>query len=48
MKMHLLNIANQLGADQKEKKQLVEHFKTDVVTPNAVRSVLQNIRNLDQ
>lgn len=48
MKMHLLNIANQLGADQKEKKQLVEHFKTDVVTPNAVRLVLQNIRNLDQ
>ena len=48
MKMHLLNIANQLGANEHEKRQLVDHFKTDTVTPNTVRTVLQSLRNTNQ
>ncbi|MEY3040422.1 MAG: 3-hydroxy-3-methylglutaryl-coenzyme reductase, partial [Bacteroidota bacterium] len=31
MKMHLLNILNQLGADQQEKAAMVEYFKTHTV-----------------
>ena len=48
MKMHLLNIANQLGANEQEKIQLVDHFKTDTVTPNTVRAILHNIRNTNR
>ncbi len=47
MKMHLLNIANQLEASEQEKVQLVEHFKTDTVTPSAVRNILHGLRNKD-
>ena len=48
MKMHLLNIANQFGANEHEKRQLVDHFKTDTVTPNTVHTVLQSLRNTNQ
>jgi hydroxymethylglutaryl-CoA reductase len=44
MKMHLMNILNQFKATQDEKKQLIEHFKTHVVTHNAVVNAIQNLR----
>ncbi|WP_396633259.1 hydroxymethylglutaryl-CoA reductase, degradative [Maribacter sp. R86514] len=44
MKMHLLNILNQLGANENEKATLVEHFKTNQVTHHAVESQLSIIR----
>jgi len=45
MKMHLLNLLNQLGASEKEKKQLVEHFKANVVTNASVKEALEQIQN---
>ncbi len=47
MKMHLLNILNQLGASAKEKKVLIDHFKKNTVTHNSVVSALETIRKLD-
>jgi hydroxymethylglutaryl-CoA reductase len=44
MKMHLLNILNQLGATEAEKKQLIEHFKNDTVSHSAVVSTLDALR----
>jgi len=44
MKMHLLNILNQLGANENEKATLVEHFKTNQVTHHAVESQLSIVR----
>jgi len=44
MKMHLLNILNQLGANENEKATLAEHFKTNQVTHHAVESQLSIIR----
>lgn len=44
MKMHLLNILNQLEANQIEKEQIVEYFKTNVVTFPAVAEVFSKIR----
>ena len=44
MKMHLLNILNQLGASDTEKKQLIEHFKNDTVSHSAVVSTLDALR----
>ena len=40
MKMHLLNILNQMGATETEKQLMVEHFKTNVVSFNAVEQLL--------
>ena len=40
MKMHLLNILNQIGATETEKQLMVEHFKTNVVSFNAVEQLL--------
>ena len=40
MKMHLLNILNQMGATQDEKHEMVEYFKTNVVSFNAVEKAL--------
>ena len=40
MKMHLLNILNQIGATESEKKEMVEHFKTNVVSFRAVEQAL--------
>jgi hydroxymethylglutaryl-CoA reductase len=44
MKMHLLNILNQLGATEAEKQQLIEHFKNDTVSHSAVVSTLDALR----
>lgn len=45
MKMHLLNILNQFEATKIEKQQLIEHFKTNVVSHNAVGEALEVLRN---
>ena len=44
MKMHLLNIINQLGANDEEKKQLVTHFEQNTVSVSAVKAALDNLR----
>jgi hydroxymethylglutaryl-CoA reductase len=44
MKMHLLNILNQMGATESEKKQLVEYFKKHSATHNAVVEALEKLR----
>lgn len=45
MKMHLLNLLNQAGADEQEKKQLVTHFKDKEISNAAVTEALQKLRN---
>ncbi|WP_439152609.1 hydroxymethylglutaryl-CoA reductase, degradative [Winogradskyella sp.] len=44
MKMHLMNILNQFEATSAEKNELVEHFKTNVVTHSAVVEAIENLR----
>jgi hydroxymethylglutaryl-CoA reductase len=44
MKMHLLNILNQLEATEKEKEDIVEYFKSNVVTFPAVTDVFTKLR----
>lgn len=44
MKMHLMNILNQFGANKDEKKAMVEHFKSNVVSHSAVVEALENHR----
>ena len=44
MKMHLINILNSLDASDAEKKQLINHFKTNIVSFNSVEKELSNIR----
>jgi hydroxymethylglutaryl-CoA reductase len=44
MKMHLMNILNQFEASVDEKAQIIEHFKTNVVTHSAVVEALKNLR----
>jgi hydroxymethylglutaryl-CoA reductase len=44
MKMHLLNILNQLGASDLEKGKLVTHFKTNTVTHHEVELQLNALR----
>ncbi|WP_430429419.1 hydroxymethylglutaryl-CoA reductase, degradative [Maribacter litoralis] len=44
MKMHLLNILNQLGANENEKATLVDYFKTNPVTHHGVELQLNQIR----
>jgi hydroxymethylglutaryl-CoA reductase len=44
MKMHLLNILNQLEANPAEKEQLITHFKTNSVSQRAVSEALKNLR----
>ena len=44
MKMHLLNILNQFKATDKEKLQLVEHFKKNTVTHSAVVKAIEKLR----
>ena len=44
MKMHLLNILNQFEANDSEKRQLIEHFKTHTVTHSAVVDAIENLR----
>ena len=45
MKMHLMNILNQSGANEQEKIALSKHFETNTVTHNAVAKALGNLRN---
>jgi len=45
MKMHLLNMLNQLQANPAEKKALIAHFKTNVVTHSSVTEALTQLRN---
>ena len=40
MKMHLLNILNQMGATEAEKQAMIEHFKSNIVSFNAVEQAL--------
>lgn len=44
MKMHLLNLLNQLGANEAEKKELVAHFKSNMVTNASVKEALAKIQ----
>ena len=46
MKMHLLNILNQMGASEDEKQAMVEHFKSNVVSFNAVEQALAAWRKI--
>lgn len=45
MKMHLMNILNQFGANTYEKEELAKYFKTTTVTHSAVMEALKKIRN---
>lgn len=44
MKMHLLNMLNQLGATDEQKKQLVVHFKDNLVSNASVKEALEKIQ----
>ncbi len=44
MKMHLLNILNQLKANQKEELAAVDHFTNELVSFSAVREFLEKMR----
>jgi len=45
MKMHLLNILNQLGATPEEKKELIHYFKKNIASHSAVVQAFQALRN---
>jgi hydroxymethylglutaryl-CoA reductase len=45
MKMHLLNILNQLEASKSEKEAMIAHFKTHTVSHHAVVEALKNLRD---
>jgi len=47
MKMHLLNILNQLEATEKEKMTIQAHFENKVVTHKAVVDLFCEIRNVN-
>ncbi len=44
MKMHLMNILNQMGATEEDKKVLVGYFKTHTVTHSAVKEALEQLK----
>jgi len=44
MKMHLMNILNQMGATKDEKAKMVDHFKTHTVSHSEVVNTLASIR----
>ena len=44
MKMHLMNILNQLEATNSEKERAIEHFKTAQVSHNAVIELVEAYR----
>lgn len=48
MKMHLLNILNQLEATDTEKEQLVEHFKNKIVSFSAAVKAFCDLRGIEQ
>ncbi|HET8804330.1 MAG TPA: hydroxymethylglutaryl-CoA reductase, degradative [Aequorivita sp.] len=45
MKMHLMNILNQLHASREEKDEAMEYFKTTVVSHSSVVSYLEKLRS---
>lgn len=45
MKMHLMNILNQMEATDTEKQETVTHFKTNTVTHSAVVSFIEALRS---
>ncbi len=45
MKMHLMNILNQLQATPEEKEKTIKHFKTNTVTHSAVVSFIEVLRS---
>lgn len=47
MKMHLLNILNQLEATEEEKKIIVEHFKTNTVSHSAAVQKFCELRGIE-
>lgn len=46
MKMHLMNMLNQLQATKSEKEKMMAHFKHNTVTHSAVEAALSNLRFL--
>lgn len=44
MKMHLMNILNQFGANDHEKAVIIDYFKTHTVSHSAVVEALKNLR----
>ncbi len=47
MKMHLMNMLNQLGASENEKRNAVKHFETNPVSHSAVNDHIKHLRNFD-
>jgi hydroxymethylglutaryl-CoA reductase len=47
MKMHIMNILNQLGANDIEKKQAVKHFEKNAVSHSAVTDYIKELRTND-
>ncbi len=45
MKMHLLNMLNQMGATDSEKRQLVDYFRDHAVTNSSVKEALERIQS---
>jgi len=45
MKMHLLNMLNQLGATEAEKQKLVTYFKDQTVTNASVKEALESLKS---
>ncbi len=45
MKMHLSNILNSFDATEDEKRQVLEHFKTEKVSFNSASTVIKELRN---
>ena len=45
MKMHLMNILNRMEATEKERQQCKEHFKTKVISVQAVQEYMNQLRN---
>lgn len=47
MKMHLMNILNQLGANDAEKKQAIKHFEKNTVSHSAAADYITELRTND-
>lgn len=45
MKMHLMNILNQLNASEKEKKEAINHFKKHTISHSEVVNYISTLRN---
>ena len=46
MKMHLLNMLNQLGATESEKQELVTYFKDKTITNASVKEALEQLKSM--